>query len=357
MISWPAEIGCLVLELPFVWPILIVVAAVGIAGYALKQAWAMPQGKRAHRKGRSRGGAKRKGPHTSDIRRPPVSTTEAIADAINVDPQSMPLVPFGGEMISRLACGANTIFGGSHLSTFVNQQMRAYFTNEQIMAMFARCEECGVNLFQSGGGSIDLRDQYQATGGTLHYLSLCSDSPHDSHTPQMIADGGALGVAHHGEVTDTMFKEGRLDEAREFCKRARDTGIQVGVSTHMPAVIHEIEEQDWDIDFYMACVYERHRSREELLELLGHVPIPVREVYLESDPPRMYEAIQATDKTCFAFKILAAGRLSDSEGLVEGAFKQAFEGIKPTDAVIVGMYPEYSDQVGENAAFTVKHGS
>jgi hypothetical protein len=165
-----------------------------------------------------------------------------------------------------------------------------------------------------------------------------------------------LAIAHHGEVTDTLFKQGRLAQAREFCRRVRDAGVQVGVSTHMPAVIETVEEQGWDIDFYMACMYERHRTREELLALLGHVPVPVREVYLESDPPRMCEAIRQTAKTCLAFKILAAGRLCDSADQVEAAFRFTLENIKPQDAAIVGIYPEYSDQVAEDVALTLRYG-
>jgi hypothetical protein len=101
----------------------------------------------------------------------------------------------------------------------------------------------------------------------------------------------------------------------------------------------------------MCCVYERHRTREELLALLGHVPIPVKEVYLESDPPRMYAAMRAASVPCLAFKILAAGRLCDRQEWVEQAFESAFRQIKPNDAVIVGMYPEYEDQVTLNATY------
>jgi hypothetical protein len=122
-------------------------------------------------------------------------------------------------------------------------------------------------------------------------------------------------------------------------------------------VVETIEERGWDIDFYMTCVYERHRTREELLEHLGHVPIPLREVYLESDPPRMYAAMRSTAKPCLAFKILAAGRLCDSAETVEAAFRSTFEGIKPQDAAIVGIYPEYSDQVAEDVALTIRYGA
>ena len=66
----------------------------------------------------------------------------------------------------------------------------------------------------------------------------------------------------------------------------------------------------------------------------------------------MYKAIRRTDRVCLAFKILAAGRLCDRQEWVEDAFEQAFRSIKPSDAVIVGMYPEYEDQIAINAEYT-----
>ena len=65
----------------------------------------------------------------------------------------------------------------------------------------------------------------------------------------------------------------------------------------------------------------------------------------------MFKAMRQTDKPCLAFKILAAGRLSDRPEWVEQAFESTFRQIKPNDAVIVGMYPEYEDQAAINAAY------
>jgi len=36
---------------------------------------------------------------------------------------------------------------------------------------------------------------------------------------------------------------------------------------------------------------------------------------------------------------------------VEEAFSTSFRQMKPNDAVIVGMYPEYEDQAGMNAEY------
>ncbi len=63
----------------------------------------------------------------------------------------------------------------------------------------------------------------------------------------------------------------------------------------------------------------------------------------------MTRVIRQTRKTCLAFKILAAGRLADPAEAREKAFRFAFENIKAQDAVIVGMYPRFKDEVRENA--------
>lgn len=264
----------------------------------------------------------------------------------------LPTVPFGPHTLSRLIAGANPVNGGSHLSRFVNMQMRRYFTDEQILRFLADCENAGITAWQSGPGNLGHYAAHRAAGGRLGYISLVHE---DATSPDQLTRsvaGGAIAVAHHGEVTDRLFRSGELDTIVPLLSRARDLGVMVGISTHMPAVVDYVESKGWDIDFYMTCVYERHRTREELRALLGKVPIPVREVYLEEDPPRMYRAMRATSLPCLAFKILAAGRLCDRPETVEAAFEQAFREIKPTDAIIVGMYPEYEDQIGLNAAYT-----
>ena len=91
--------------------------------------------------------------------------------------------------------------------------------------------------------------------------------------------------------------------------------------------------------------------------LLGAVPRPQREGSREGDPPRMSAALRQTDKPCLAFKILAAGRLCDRAEWVEAAFEATFRALKPNDAVIVGMYPEYEDQPTMNAEFVRRFSS
>jgi hypothetical protein len=275
----------------------------------------------------------------------------------SVEQSKLPQIRLGRYSISRLVCGANTFGAGSHLSVFLNNQLRAYYTPEQILKTLRRCQEVGINCWQSSEYHAHIHRRFIEEGGKMHYLALASQKWDPPGAIKTLTDAGCIGIAHHGEYTDQLFKAGRLDEARDYLKRIRDAGVLVGVSTHVPAVVETIESKGWDVDFYMTCVYERHRTAEELKALLGHVPIPVGEVYLTSDPPRMYQVMRRTSKPCLAFKILAAGRLSDSKEWVEQAFRETFASIKPGDGVIVGMYDFYSDQPAENADLVRRFGA
>jgi hypothetical protein len=68
-------------------------------------------------------------------------------------------------------------------------------------------------------------------------------------------------------------------------------------------------------------------------------------------------AVQKTKRTCLAFKILAAGRLSDRKPWVEKAFRQTFESIKPGDGAIIGIYDRDDDQPGQDAGYTKRFGT
>ncbi|HZU34832.1 MAG TPA: hypothetical protein VFA18_02925, partial [Gemmataceae bacterium] len=109
------------------------------------------------------------------------------------------------------------------------------------------------------------------------------------------------------------------------------------------------EDKGWGVDYYMTCLYYLTRPREEFQNLLGR-NLPLGEIYLPTDPPRMFQAVRAAKKPCLVYKVLAAGRRVDSKAEIRRCFQTALDHIKPTDAMIVGMYQQLGDQVGENAA-------
>ncbi|MCR4411704.1 MAG: hypothetical protein NUV77_04670, partial [Thermoguttaceae bacterium] len=65
------------------------------------------------------------------------------AGAAEPQPKPMPQIKLGPHAVSRLICGANCFNAGSHLSVFVNHEMRRYYTPEQILKTLRRCQEVG----------------------------------------------------------------------------------------------------------------------------------------------------------------------------------------------------------------------
>jgi len=126
------------------------------------------------------------------------------------------------------------------------------------------------------------------------------------------------------------------------------------VSSHCPDNIRRIADAGWENDFFMTCFYYLTRPVEEQRRQMGKVA--VGEPFFESDPADMTAVIRQVEKPCLAFKILAAGRVCWSKPAVEQAFQYAFANIKPSDGVLVGLFPRYADEVAEDAAFVRKYG-
>ena len=148
-----------------------------------------------------------------------------------------------------------------------------------------------------------------------------------------------------------MFQDraGKIDLLTDILKRIRDQKVLVGLSAHNPAVIELAEEKGWDVDYYMCSLYYLTRPRKEFQKLLGDT-LPLGEIYLPSDPPRMLRVVRAVRKPCLVYKVLAAGRRVASAAEVRQCLDTALANVKPADALIVGMYQQFGDQVGENAA-------
>ena len=154
-------------------------------------------------------------------------------------------------------------------------------------------------------------------------------------------------------MTDSRFLAGKAQQVRDFVKKVHDHGVLAGVSSHCPDNIKRMADEGWENDLFMTCLYYVSRPKEEQEKLLGKVV--VGEPFFESDPVDMTNVIRQVRKPCLAFKILAAGRKCTDQKSVQNAFRFAFERIKPTDAVIVGMYPRFADEVHLNAEYARKY--
>ncbi|HSK08861.1 MAG TPA: hypothetical protein VK911_04750 [Vicinamibacterales bacterium] len=257
----------------------------------------------------------------------------------------VPKMRFGDAEISRLIVGCNPFYGFGHFNAILDAVMRDYYTPERVCDVLHQCARFGINAYNYvdlGRAPQDL-DRFQAEGGRMHLVVQGIGDPGPFHAARR-----PLAMYHHGGRTDRAYQEGRIADVREWCKKVRDLGSLVGVGTHKPEVIALVEDQGWDVDFYAGCVYNVTRTVDEWRKVLnGELLEMPSEIYLQSDPPRMYRVMRQTAKPCFAFKILAAGRVGDRGA--DAAFSTAFASIKPTDGVFVGMFPRIKDEVRENA--------
>jgi len=267
------------------------------------------------------------------------------------------LIRLGSCEASRFIVGHNPPCANSHVSPEMNQEMAEYFTPENVVKLYQRAEQLGVRTFLIRGdyrmlGWVEL---YRREGGSMNVIAQTASEMHDVHQNiRVLAAAGVEAVYHHGTQTDKFWKEGRIDDCLPFLQTMRAAGVAVGLATHIPEVIEYAEEHRWDVDYYLACVYNISRVPRQSLMDGGDVSQYDREPYLPEDRAKMLATIRATPKPCLAFKILAATRLCQTQETVAAAFADAYAGIKPTDGIIVGLFPKHIDQVQLDLSYAEK---
>ena len=262
----------------------------------------------------------------------------------------LPAVPLGPHNVTRLIVGGNPIYGHSHFNRLYSQHLIDYHTPERVVELLRDCERAGINTWQNSYSERTLSDidRVRSEGVKFHWLCL-GKTDWDEH-PELIehvAKRKPIGIAPHGALAERLHRQNKVPVLLDLLKRIRSTGVNVGLSAHNPALIELAEEQGWDVDYYMCCQYYLTRPREEFQKALGEVPMG--EVYLPSDRDRMLQVVRAAKKPCLVYKVLAAGRANLSAAGIREAFQYTLSHIKPTDAMIVGMFQEFGDQVAMNA--------
>jgi hypothetical protein len=266
--------------------------------------------------------------------------------------QILPTVKLGKHDVTRLIIGGNPIYGYSHFNKLLSAHQRDWHTAERVVALLKRSQEVGINTWQNSyhERSLSDLDRFRESGGKMHWL--CLGKPDWDQFPDRVEDAAKrkpIGIAPHGALAERCQRQNKLQVLLDILKRIRQTGVLVGLSAHNPALVELCEEKGWDVDYYMCCLYYLNRPRDEFQKLLGP-DLPLGEIYLPTDPPRMFKMVKATKKPCLVYKVLAAGRRIGTPAEVRTCFQTALANIKPTDAMIVGMYNQFGDQVAENAS-------
>jgi hypothetical protein len=263
--------------------------------------------------------------------------------------EKMPQVKLGAHSVSRLIVGGNPVSGNSHVSGALSREMTDYFTAASVKKMLHECEAAGINTWQSRGDRhiVRLLHEYRLEGGRIQWIAQTASELGDQpRHVRDIASSKPVGIYHHGSRTDRLWQAGQIEQVPELLKVIRETGVQVGLGTHIPEVIDHAESRNWDVDFYMTCVYNLSRSRQEAEQLAGGRI--EGELFWDPDRDKMLERVRNTSKPCLVFKVYGAGRKCGSPEEMRAALGLAFKYAKPGDAVVIGMFPKRQEQVREN---------
>jgi len=261
----------------------------------------------------------------------------------------LPTVKLGPHSVTRLIIGGNPFRGYSHVSPDLDTEMREWHSPENVVKTLLHAERCGINTMQSRGDAViyDMIRRYRDAGGTMHWIcQTAGEHPDTIVNVREIAELDPIAIYHHGSMSDLYWKEGRFEKVRDYLKAIRDTGCQVGIAAHMPEIHRHVEDNGWDVDFYMTCFY--NLAKVERMSVLAGGEYVV-EPFDDEDRDVICNFIQSTSKPCIAYKILAASRKCGTPTDVRTAFEFAFSQIKPGDMVDVGMLQKHVDQAGMNA--------
>ena len=262
---------------------------------------------------------------------------------------ALPTIQLGQYRISRLVAGSNPLLGYSYLGPHTDQHMKEYFTTERSVEFLQQCEREGITAHQFS--TVDRRVEslrlLRERGSKMHFICLHAERDKIRTAIELTQP---IAMVHHGGVTDRLFAEGQSGRVRDYVKAVHDNGLLAGVSAHNPDCIKRVADEGWEVDLFMTCFYFLTRKTAHV-----ECETPTLELvypFFKDDPLKMTEVIRQVKQPCLAFKILAAGRRCASQQTVREAFQFAFSRIKPSDGVIVGMYPRFFDEVHANAGYT-----
>ena len=251
----------------------------------------------------------------------------------------LPTVDFCGLQVTRLILGANPFAGFSHQNPERDRAMLDYYNVGRIQETWARAEAAGVNTMITNNETphvVEAVRAYLGGGGKLQWITQvnCRKQPDMNRAIDDAVAIGCKGLYFHGWLVDNAYAQRDADTLRAWCAHARSRGVLVGVAGHAPEAHLWVDSLDI-VDFHAVCFFN-----------CGSLHAGKGHKFRLADVPPATDAIRRIQKPCIGYKILGAGRIDPRM-----AFEYAFDHIKPTDVVNVGMHRGDKDgMVEENAA-------
>ena len=267
-------------------------------------------------------------------------------------------VDFFGHKVSKLIVGDNPINGHSYIeSVCTGKEMKEWYTAERIKEAMWRMEENGYNTMLPLADPFMIRvlQEYRREGGKMQFIFQPFMPMDQDVSIRDMMTLEPIGIYHQGTTTDFLYESGRCEEIRKMIEKYRVMGIPVGLGTHRPDVIELCEKEEWDVDFYLACMHNARRNREG--EPSGFLTGKTKEAlqFYAADRPIMLDTLKKVDKPIIAFKLFAGGQMflgateEQKRAFIKGAYEEVFSALKPNDLGAIGVFQKNSDQITENA--------
>ncbi len=274
-------------------------------------------------------------------------------------------VDFFGHQVSKLIVGDNPFNGHSYITAFISkEEMINYHTEDKILEAMHKMEELGVNTMLPLADPYIIRilQHYRANGGKMNFIF-------QTYAPMMLNHEVAeisirqmqsvdpIGAYISGTYTDVRYETGRVNEITDMISFFRNFDMKLGIGTHRPEFIELSERENWNVDFYMACMYNLRNGREgeESGFITGKNKSNVRNI-VPGDRAVMLETLKKVQKPIIAFKIFAGGQMlvekeeSERRVLIKDTYNTIFNSLKPNDIAVCGVYQRHHDQLTENVS-------
>ena len=268
----------------------------------------------------------------------------------------MKTVDFFGEKLSRLIMGDNPFNGHSYVpEIYDGEEMMDYYTAENAVKAMFEAEINGITACMPLATDYMLRvlRDYRNQGGNMAIIFQPYPAIPLAINIRMMMALEPIAIYHQGTTTDNLTESGDVQTLKDNIKMLKDTGLPIGLGTHVPETVMRSEQEDWGVDFYSTCLCNARRGDEGRQS--GFITGETKKlVFRIDDRFDMYDVVSAVSKPFILYKLFAGGQIfydkseEQCREAIYDAFKEADARIKPSDMLCIGVYQKYKNQLKEN---------
>jgi len=272
----------------------------------------------------------------------------------------LPVTNFFNHEITRLMVGDNPNHGNTYIHDLISsEEMSSYYTHENIVKMLVRAKETGYNTALVLASPIMLAAlrQFNSEEGGLHIIFQTYPPSIDCFAENIdeMIEFNPIAIYHQGTTGEHLIETDQIEVYLSNLETIRKTGLPVGMAFHDPENVLRAEREGWGADFYVLCPYNSRRNRKGHQSSFITGASKTDLIFHPDDRLVMYPIIRNIAKPVIVIKALAGGQVfigkpkDEYPAIAEQYLAEAYNSIKPTDIVCLGVFQRDEDQLKQNA--------